>query len=173
MAPVMILLYFAALQSVVADIAWKYNGLHGQSVLHTELKHSHIATAGDLAPLRYAVFGDSWASGLNYGPPSEDMEYDFPDSDEVCRCRRVNEAWPVQLFRDEDLSWTGWRPLELDFQACHGAGFGDIADQVRRLDQEKAPDFGFLMIGGNPGGTSIVFTSHSSQLTMFRIFQHY
>ncbi|KAF2436779.1 hypothetical protein EJ08DRAFT_2596 [Tothia fuscella] len=30
--------------------------------------------------------------------------------------------------------------------------FNDISDQVRRLDREKAPDFAFLMVGGNPGG---------------------
>jgi hypothetical protein len=114
-------------------------------------------TAENPEPLRFAVFGDSWASGVNYGSPSEEVEYNFPDSDEVCRCRRVNEAWGVQLLHDEDISWTGGnRPLELDFQACHGAVFNDIPDQVRRLDQEKAPEFGFMMIGGNPGGRLIV-----------------
>jgi hypothetical protein len=107
-------------------------------------------------PLRFAVFGDSWASGVNYGPPSEEVEYNFPDSDEVCRCRRINEAWGVQLLHDEDISWTGGdRPLELDFQACHGAFFESIPDQVQRLDKDKAPDFGFLMIGGNPAGKQI------------------
>jgi hypothetical protein len=123
-----------------------------QSILSSYDLASHNAAADNLPPLRFAVFGDSWASGLNYGPPSEDLEYDFPDSDEICRCRRVNEAWPVQLLRDEDLSWAGGRPLELDFLACHGAMFEDISDQVGRLNQEKAPDFGLLMIGGNPGG---------------------
>jgi hypothetical protein len=97
-------------------------------------------------PLRYAVLGDSWASGVNYGPPDENLEYDFPDSDEICRCRRVKEAWPFQLLHDAELF------SELDFQACHGAVFDDIPDQVRRLNQEHAPDFGFLMIGGNLGG---------------------
>jgi hypothetical protein len=59
----------------------------------------------------------------------------------------------VQLLHDNDTSWTGSdRPLELDFQACHGAVFDSIPDQVQRLDQDKAPDIGFLMIGGNPAG---------------------
>jgi hypothetical protein len=28
------------------------------------------ATAGDPRSLRFAVLGDSWASGINFGPPS-------------------------------------------------------------------------------------------------------
>ena len=101
--------------------------------------------------LRYAAFGDSWASGVNWGPPRED-EYDYPDSAEVCRCRRMNEAYPVQLSRDGDRAWTGGRPLELDYQACHGAWFPDVIDQVRRMALGPAPDFATLMIGGNQGG---------------------
>jgi hypothetical protein len=78
--------------------------------------------------IRYAAFGDSWSSGVNYGPASQDLEYDWPNGTETCRCRRVNEAWPVQL-RDEvnnrtnittPPAWTYNRTLELDFLACHG-----------------------------------------------------
>lgn len=106
----------------------------------------------DRVPLIYAAFGDSWASGVNWGPPSEDTEYNFPDSDEVCRCRRMREAYPVQLLEDEDRSWSNGRPVELDFQACHGAWFDGIKDQVHRLRQDVTPDFATLMIGGNPAG---------------------
>ncbi|KIW07374.1 uncharacterized protein PV09_02219 [Verruconis gallopava] len=102
-------------------------------------------------PLRYAVFGDSWASGINWGPPSAEVEYNYPDSEEVCRCRRVNEAWPVQLLHDNS-SWARKYDLELDYQACYGSWFADVFDQVRRLNQTKTLDLGFLMIGGNPGG---------------------
>jgi hypothetical protein len=69
----------------------------------------------------------------------------------VCRCRRVNEAWPVQLLRDNS-SWSQAYDLELDYQACYGSWFADVFDQVRRLNKTKAPDIAFLMIGGNPGG---------------------
>jgi hypothetical protein len=129
-----------------------------------------VNSSEELKPLRFAVWGDSWASGVNYGPPSEEIEYNFPDSDEICRCRRVNEAWGVQLLQDKDISWTGGdQPLELDFQACHGAGFGDIEDQVRRLEEDKTPDFGFLMIGGNPGGkkSSLHFRTRAMSTSNF------
>ena len=102
--------------------------------------------------LRYAVFGDSWASGVNYGPPSDDLEYDYPDGEEICRCRRVNEAYAVQLVKDPDRSWLGGHNLTLDFVACHGAEFDQIPKQVEQLDPNLAPDFATLMIGGNPGG---------------------
>ena len=102
--------------------------------------------------LRYAAFGDSWASGVNHGPPSEALEYDFPDSDKVCRCRRVNEAYPVLLASDNDTSWTQGKKIDLDFRACHGAFFNDVPDQVSRLNKTHPPDFATLMIGGNDGG---------------------
>lgn len=57
----------------------------------------------------------------------------------------------MQLLRDNGTLTQKYR-FELDYQACHGAWFGDIADQVRRLNQTRTPDVGFLMIGGNPGG---------------------
>ena len=103
-------------------------------------------------PLRYAALGDSWVSGVNWGPPSEETEYDFPDSEEVCRCRRMREAYPVQLLDDNDRSWTNGRDLDLDFVACHGASFEAIADQMGRLRQGFTPDLATLMIGGNPAG---------------------
>lgn len=90
-------------------------------------------------------------AGVNWGPPSADVEYNYPDTEEVCRCRRVNEAWPVQLLHDNS-SWAQKHHLDLDYQACHGSWFRDITDQVRRLNQSTEPDIGFLMIGGNPGG---------------------
>ena len=102
--------------------------------------------------LRYAAFGDSWASGVNHGPPNEALEYDFPDSDKVCQCRRVNEAYPVVLASESDTSWTQGKRIDLDFRACHGAFFNDIPDQVSRLNKTHRPDFATLMIGGNDGG---------------------
>lgn len=88
------------------------------------------------------------------GPPSADVEYDFPNDDEVCRCRRVNEAYPVQLAHGPAFS------IDLSFQACHGAFFGAVADQVASVNGSwfgggggrKGPDFATLMIGGNDAG---------------------
>lgn len=96
---------------------------------------------------RYAALGDSWASGINYGPPNQTLEYDFEVFEEVCRCRRINEAWPVQL-RDEPVRvWTGGLIPDLDFQACHGSWFHDIPDQVARLNKTHAPKLAAMMIG--------------------------
>lgn len=106
----------------------------------------------DAEHIRYAAFGDSWASGVNYGPPNADLEYDFPNNEELCRCRRVNEAYPVQLQDDRNISWANGKKPDLDFVACHGAFFDAIPDQVRRLNQSVAPRFATLMIGGNNGG---------------------
>ena len=36
--------------------------------------------------------GIDHSAGVNWGPPSEEVEFDFPDGEEVCRCRRVNEV---------------------------------------------------------------------------------
>ena len=101
-------------------------------------------------PLRYAAFGDSWASGISYGAPGEEVEYDFPDSDEVCRCRRSNYAYAVQLRDDSNKTWAGDRDIELDLRACHGSFFPSIPEQVDALTIE--PDFATLMIGGNNAG---------------------
>jgi hypothetical protein len=110
-------------------------------------------------PLRYAALGDSWASGVNWGPPSADVEYDFPSDSEVCRCRRVNEAYPAQLAHDPDSSWRGGRDVDLSFQACHGAFFDAIVDQVSKVNGswfggkgKRGPDFATLMVGGNDAG---------------------
>ncbi|EON69146.1 hypothetical protein W97_08332 [Coniosporium apollinis CBS 100218] len=106
----------------------------------------------DAENIRYAAFGDSWASGVNYGPPNADLEYDSPNNEELCRCRRVNEAYPVQLRDDRNISWANGKKPDLDFVACHGAFFDAIPDQVRRLNQSVTPRFATLMIGGNNGG---------------------
>lgn len=111
--------------------------------------------------IRYAAFGDSWSSGVNYGPPNADLEYDYPNGTETCRCRRVNEAWPVQIRNSINNhtnssvapSWTQNRKIDLDFLACHASYFDDMPGQLRRLNDSKPPpDFATLMIGGNPGG---------------------
>ena len=77
----------------------------------------------------------------------------------------MNEAWPVQLLHD-DGSWAQRYILELDHQACHGAGFGDIADQVRRLDQTRTPDLAFLMVGGNDGRVGAIIENCIGQFDM-------
>ncbi|KAF2665064.1 SGNH hydrolase [Microthyrium microscopicum] len=102
--------------------------------------------------LRYVAFGDSWASGVNWGPPSENTEFDFPDDQKVCQCRRMREAYPAQLLDDPDRSYIGGRDLELTFLACHGAQFEDVPHQLQALDPTIVPDFATLMIGGNPAG---------------------
>lgn len=110
--------------------------------------------------LRFASFGDSWSSGVNYGPPDESLEYNYPNQSEVCRCRRVNEAWPVQLMRSvnnitNDTSfpaWTSDRALDLDYVACYASYFEDIPGQIANLNQSFAPEFATLTLGGNPGG---------------------
>lgn len=112
--------------------------------------------------VRYVSFGDSWSSGVNYGGPDASVEYNYPDQDEICRCRRVKEAWPNQLTvdlnnrtnssSDAAPEWLQGRQIDLDFLACHASYFPDIPDQVSRLNKTYSPDFGTLMIGGNPGG---------------------
>ncbi|KAJ9639012.1 hypothetical protein H2201_005924 [Coniosporium apollinis] len=116
------------------------------------LSDSAFTQVYDAEYMRYAAFGDSWASGANYGPPNENLEYDFSNNEELCRCRRVNEAYPVQLRDDRNISWTSGKKLDLDFVACHGAFFDAIPDQVERLNQSIAPRLATLMIGGNNGG---------------------
>lgn len=122
--------------------------------LFLQLSPSHLPTTNSKSttPLRYAALGDSWASGVNWGPPSAEVEYDFPSDSEVCRCRRVNEAYPAQLAKV--LS------LDLSFQACHGAFFSAVQDQVARVNESwfrdsggrRGPDFATLMVGGNDAG---------------------
>ncbi|KAF2100069.1 hypothetical protein NA57DRAFT_55998 [Rhizodiscina lignyota] len=110
--------------------------------------------------IRYAAFGDSWSSGVNYGPADQELEYDYPNGTETCRCRRVNEAWPVQLRDDINNmtnhsmapEWTHGRQIDLDFVACHASYFDAIPEQLAQLNDTHPPDFATLMIGGNPGG---------------------
>jgi hypothetical protein len=102
--------------------------------------------------LRYAAFGDSWTTGVSWGAPNEEVEVDFPDQEEICRCRRTTESYPYQLLVDEDRGWIGGRSLDVDFVACHGAWFQDISGQVASLKDGPAPDVATLMVGGNPGG---------------------
>lgn len=110
--------------------------------------------------LRYTAFGDSWTSGVNYGPPSQELEYNYPNQSEICRCRRVNEAWPVQLQNIVNNAtdgkslpkWTGGRAMDLDFVACFASYFDDIPGQIARMNQTYVPEFATLTIGGNPGG---------------------
>jgi hypothetical protein len=125
--------------------------IHVQQPIQNELP-SPSKISGTRTTLQYVAFGDSWASGVNWGPPSADTEFDFPDGDEVCRCRRMREAYPVQLLEDPDRTWTRGREVELQFVACHGAWFDAIADQVLRLRLDVIPDVATLMIGGNPAG---------------------
>jgi hypothetical protein len=147
----------SSLLLIAAVITFTFSHIGSASVFHrSDIQIPLISNPHEIFEssntLRYAAFGDSWASGVNWGPPSEDLEYDFPDSDEVCRCRRVREAYPIQLLDDSDRSWTGGRTLELEFVACHGAHFESTRDQLTRLRHDFKPDFATLMIGGNPAG---------------------
>ncbi|MCJ1373897.1 hypothetical protein MMC20_005127 [Loxospora ochrophaea] len=118
----------------------------------------NVSTSGSYIP--WAAYGDSWASGVIYNNwPGPNLAYDSDDPDEESRCLRIVDAYSVQLLQDSDLSWTNNRTPYLQFQACSGSRFGNIGDQINRVDATYPPKLATLTIGGNDAGFFDVVTS--------------
>ena len=76
--------------------------------------------------------------------------YDADDEEEKNRCRRVVDAYSVQLKNDPDQSRSNGHTPYLEFVACSGSRFDDIGDQFSRLTY--VPKLATLTVGGNDTG---------------------
>lgn len=108
-------------------------------------------------PLRFAVLGDSWASGVSY---QTSVQYD----DNSSGCMRNNQAYGVQL--KNDITWAGSN-ISFDFPACSGSRMIDMAKGHDQIDQLQDPNIIIMTIGGNDIGffevvDSCVFLSNTT-----------
>lgn len=129
--------------------------------------------------VRFATFGDSYASGVTYGSGCvsghcdgrPDRDYDYGDAEMIRQCRRIIDAYAYQT--KNDCSWSNGASPYLDWPACSGSRFGAISDdggQASTLfnSQQSAgsaniSNFATLQIGGNDAGFFDVVSTYVGQ----------
>jgi hypothetical protein len=89
--------------------------------------------------LKFAVLGDSWASGVAY---SSAVQYD----DNSDGCLRTTEAYANHM--KEDLNWASGKQY-LEFPACSGSRLVDIVHGRCQICQLDDPSIIIMTIGGN------------------------
>lgn len=163
---------FAALSALLASAQIVGASATTASTLSTvALSQLLLASISTSTTLPWAAFGDSWASGVNYRDylGRNSLAYDKGDDAEIARCRRIIDAYSVQLKNDPDFpTITNGRTAYLLFQACSGARMPDIGGQMDLLPSSPAPGFATMTIGGNDAGFFDVASScifHQDSLT--------
>lgn len=91
---------------------------------------------------KFAVIGDSFASGVSYSSASE---YDHNKD----QCLRSTDTHGVQMKNNHDWTTKG---VQFDFAACSGTKMIDMAKGGREIDHTTDPDLVIMTVGGNNAG---------------------